>query len=73
MIAATQKAEARTGPMVAIANLSWDGATTAGDTLAEMQTLFLSLSFIVAFDWLKRLVVMASPLRGAAVAVYRHM
>jgi hypothetical protein len=48
MIAATQNADASTGPIVAIATLNFDGAITAWAMFAVMQTLVFSLSFILA-------------------------
>lgn len=66
MIAATQNADASTGPIVAIATLNFDGVD-AWAMFAVMQTLVFSLSFILAC--VKRFDDIASPFMEPAVAV----
>ena len=68
MMAATQKADASTGPIVATATLNCDGAALG--TFARMQAFLFSLSLSLELDWLNRFVEMANPLMGPAFAVW---
>lgn len=68
MIAATQKADASTGPIVATATLNCDGAAAVG-TFARTHALLFSLSLSLELDWLNRFDEMANPLMGPAVVV----